>query len=73
MTEPDWLLAPKWAEWFAIDDDGEAWWYETKPHAKTNDGMWRQEFHGNIYRGSEHAGVYPELAADWKNSLRQRP
>ena len=82
MTEPDWNQSPSWAEWFAIDDDGEAWWYETKPHSKMNDGVWRQEFHENIYRRSERyeakphaklAGVYPEAAADWKKSLRQRP
>ena len=81
MTEPDWNQSPSWAEWFAIDDDGEAWWYETKPLARLIRGVWRQEFPGNIYRRSERyetkphaklAGVYPELADDWKQSLRQR-
>ena len=73
MTEPDWNQSPSWAQWFAVDSDGEAWWYETQPDANTKHGAWQQEFYQNIYLLTELAGNYPELAADWQNSLRQRP
>jgi len=23
---PDWADAPDWAQWYEIDDDGDAWW-----------------------------------------------
>ena len=28
---PDWESAPDWAEWWAIDPDGEEWRYEKEP------------------------------------------
>ncbi len=29
--KPDWDEAPEWARWFAVDANGEAWWFEYKP------------------------------------------
>lgn len=29
--KPDWKDAPDWANWLAMDADGEWWWYERKP------------------------------------------
>jgi hypothetical protein len=39
--KPDWSDAPEWAEWVAMDDDGEWAWFEKKP--KISNGMWRPE------------------------------
>lgn len=30
----DWRIAPDWANWCAVDEDGDAWWYETEPEWK---------------------------------------
>jgi len=53
MTEPDWTQAPSWAQWFAIDGAGRAWWYEIEPTPKWT--SWR----GMI----SHAGEYLASAA----------
>jgi len=75
MIKLDWNQSPLWAEWFAVDNDGEAWWYETKPNLKTKYGVWRHEFNPepNIYWSCEYAGNYPDAADDWQNSLKKRP
>lgn len=31
MSKPDWKDAPDWAEWLAMDEDGECFWYEKQP------------------------------------------
>jgi hypothetical protein len=31
MSKPDWKDAPKWANWLAMDGDGQWWWYEDEP------------------------------------------
>ena len=31
MNKPDWSSAPEWAEYLAMDGDGEWWWYEVEP------------------------------------------
>lgn len=30
--KPDWKDAPEWANWKAMDEDGEWWWYEEEPY-----------------------------------------
>lgn len=30
-TGPDWATAPDWAKWWAVDEVGEANWYEDEP------------------------------------------
>lgn len=37
---PDWSQAPEWAQWYAIDGDGQRWWFEIEP-----------TFKGTIYNG----------------------
>jgi len=29
--KPDWKDAPDWAQWLAIDELGEWWWFEFEP------------------------------------------
>ena len=31
---PDWSQAPEWARWYAIDGDGQRWWFEIEPTLK---------------------------------------
>ena len=41
MTEhiqPDWSDAPSWAQWWAMDSDGYAYWYRDQPTFKN--GTW---------------------------------
>jgi hypothetical protein len=60
MIEPDWTKAPKWATYFAIDEDGCAWWHEGEPTPKWN----------SVYGMLEKIGINKNVN-DWKNSLVQ--
>lgn len=31
MIKPDWKDSPPWANWLAMDDDGEWYWFELEP------------------------------------------
>lgn len=33
MSKPDWKDAPEWANWLAMDSDGEWYWFQRRPHA----------------------------------------
>ena len=72
MIEPDWKTAPWWAQWFAIDDDGEGWWWSTKPTSDGMTGCWLVP-DSSVWYDTQPAGIYPDAADDWQNSLRQRP
>lgn len=66
-SEPDWSTAPEWAQWFAIDDDGEGYWFSFKP--QIIDGTW-----GGMVNDDDKAmfeGVFNNK--NWQSSLRQRP
>lgn len=32
MNKPQWVNAPEWAEYLAMDEDGEWYWYEFEPY-----------------------------------------
>lgn len=32
--KPDWKDAPNWANWLAMDKDGEWWWFENEPELR---------------------------------------
>jgi hypothetical protein len=34
--KPDWKDAPEWANWLAMDEDGEWFWRESKPTVATD-------------------------------------
>ena len=73
MIEPDWSTAPRWAQWFAIDGNGEAWWYEIEPYVRTRDNMWGMKFSYNEGWQCEPTETYLEAIWDWQNSLKKRP
>lgn len=40
MSKPDWKDAPEWAQFLAMDKDGEWWWYERGPEWLPFEGLW---------------------------------
>lgn len=65
--QPDWNIAREWANWFAIDGNGDAYWYELEPklNIKSSDFReynWKTDYAPSFgYKG------------DWRESLRKRP
>lgn len=62
----DWSLAPQWAESWAMDESGEAYWYSNdKP--RMNNYCWNSVVHKDAPSfGFESSQI------DWKDSLRKR-
>jgi hypothetical protein len=61
---PDWATAPEWAQWFAIDGDGEGFWYAKEP------------FKGDLWylpNGYVFAPCGNFDPTNWRTSLQQRP
>lgn len=59
INEPaiDWSQAPEWANWWAMDMNKEANWYDTKP---------------SIMEGIANAPSF-NYTGPWETSLRERP
>lgn len=45
--KPDWKDAPEWAEWLAMDGDGEWNWYEYEPFWASDYSFWVAITHGS--------------------------
>lgn len=59
---PDWSKAPSWAMWWAVDANGDAFWYSHKPEANTRD--WR----------SAHQCIRTTMPCpNWRTTLVARP
>ena len=61
-SEPDWSVAPEWANWWAQDKDGTCYWYINKP--LLIETVWK------ITGQFQIAGE--KKSEDWKASLKQR-
>lgn len=61
--KPDWKDAPEWAQWLAMDSDGEWYWYEHAPKFKVRRGRWI------VVRGNAQLAVL----ADCENTCEARP
>lgn len=59
--KPDWKDAPEWANWLAMDEDGDWFWYSETPLA--GGSSW---IAGGLFL---HAGAAP----NWSDSLTRRP
>jgi hypothetical protein len=59
--KPDWRTAPSWANYLAMDENGELWWYEKEP------GISEESWVVN-YGRVEKAGY-----SAWRDSLQERP
>jgi hypothetical protein len=62
----NWEDAPEWAGWFAVDEDGSAFWYERKPETAKS-GYWTT---GGIGKLCEHRSAMRDI---WLDSLEERP
>jgi len=61
--KPDWKDAPPWAQWLAMDADGEWYWYEKEPGKRIS-------MFGSCGGLIEHASID---AINWRETLEQRP
>lgn len=66
----DWSAAPREAQWWAADCDGQVYWYECEP-TRGEMGVWKSHIRGGVWVG----GVCPlaALGIDWSDTLTQRP
>lgn len=64
MVKLPWDKAPEWAQWAAMDCDGEWWWYENEP--EISHILWRRT------NGLLYCFNFPPCT-NWRESKRQRP
>ena len=62
---PDWGKAPEWARYFAVDQNGIAFWFNNEPYADT--ATWRIDAAESQYREAFRT------RQDWKTTLVKRP
>lgn len=64
---PDWTTAPTWAQWWAVDADGIAYYFEEIP--KNLGEFWASV---NDVK-SKKDRICPDLAPIWRETLTKRP
>lgn len=65
-TMPDWAAAPAWAQWWAYDFDGAAWWFEHEPY--------RGQFCWFGEGQRQPAGLVARvMKPSWRNTKLSRP
>jgi hypothetical protein len=67
---PDWSTAPAWANWYALDADGEAGWYDDEPPLVDGLAFWDCP---DTYRTLVVGNVATPLGIDWRLCIWQRP
>ena len=65
----DWSKAPEWANWAAMDGDGEACWYKEKPETDEEYDIWGTA--KQYENADETITIYRSVP--WDQSLEQRP
>lgn len=68
MTKIEWNTAPVWANYAAMDQDEEWFWYEAKPEYDEEWGVFLSP-EGARHDSFVHSG--PEVS-DWRESIVQR-
>jgi hypothetical protein len=63
----DWTIAPEWAQFAAMDENGQRWWYGKRPRCMPMDGVWFENDTCEMYPGPRANG------SCWKHSLEPRP
>ena len=75
-VQPDWSGAPDWAQWWAADSDGYAYWYRDEPTYNAKYGGWLRTL-GDEPDVSFDLCWPPEgfdnRDIDWASTLRSRP
>lgn len=64
--EIDWSEAPEWANWVAIDANGEWFWFENEPKILSIQDIW------DVKDGNVCPYELDDDPCDWKSSLRTR-
>ena len=64
--QPDWSQAPEWAGYFAMDKDGEFYYFEQSPSMASC--SWQPQSHGEAGETFNHS-----YKGNWQDSLRKRP
>jgi len=64
-TKHNWVNVPKWAQYQAVDEDGDLYAYEKKP--MLSGSFWLFD------NGVECSRIGKADPTDWENSLEQRP
>ena len=64
-----WSIAPKWAEWLAMDKDGQWHWYELQPYASQNQ-WWKNDERSSAF---ERVQGISSMEDDWTRTLSRRP
>lgn len=73
--KPSWDDAPEWANWLAMDGDGEWIWYKDEPYWEGIDAQWHVDTDDTPL--TESAGYGPDCdGEDWDfaySTLESRP
>ena len=64
--QPDWSQAPEWASYFAMDEDGEFYYFEQSPSMASC--SWQPQSPGESCETFNHS-----YNGNWQDSLRKRP
>lgn len=64
--QPDWNQAPEWANWWAMDADGDCYWFENKPEMMSVTWL---PFNASEVGEALSFGY----TGNWQDSLRERP
>ena len=78
MMKIDWKKAPEWANYWAADSSGDAYWYKDKPTYRCNSwehvGGNDKRFWGLTFAwDSSWSPEEFDENIDWKNTLLERP
>lgn len=58
--KPDWKDAPEWAQWLAMDPDGDWYWFEAEPDW---DCLWENQKGTRVQWACSGIGPYQSLEA----------
>ena len=75
-VQPDWTEAPDWAQWWAVDNDGYAYWYRDEPTYNAKYGGWLRTLGDKPNISFDHCWPPEEFDnrdIDWSLTLRSRP
>ena len=75
-VQPDWTEAPDWAQWWAVDNDGYAYWYRDEPTYNAKYGGWLRTLGDEPDVSFDHCWPPEEFDnrdIDWSLTLRRRP
>jgi len=67
--KPDWSKAPAWANWWAVDINGSAFWYAKEPVPELDD---EGDDYG-VWIGDSCPAKDEEWLTNWKETLCKRP